>query len=184
MILNIFLIVFLGLGVLTLAFILWKKIPQLRILDPESLPEERAKRLKHNLIRQRVERAGGKPISSINKQVVKPIGIGMQNIFRKLAGKLTAVERRYQERQKQTSTGKYKKEALHDLVEEGKKLMEEELWDRAEKKFIDVIGVDPKHINAYEQLGRLYLTKKDFQSAKETFEFLAKLSKQDPSVIA
>ncbi len=184
MILNIFLISLLILGLLTLIWLFWKKIPQLRILDPESLPEERTKRLKHDLIRQRVTRAGSKPLGSINKQVVKPLGTGLQNFFRRVAGKLTAVERRYQEKQKQTSTGKYKKEALHDLVEEGKKLMDEELWDRAEKKFIDVIGVDSKNIESYESLGRLYLAKKDYQSAKETFEFLAKLSKGDPSVIA
>lgn len=184
MLLNIILLILLVLGLGILVWLVWNKWPQLRILDTKSLPQERSKQLKHQIIRRRVERVGGKHIGTLQKSVVNPVGIGIQSIFRRIAGKLTAVERRYQERQKQTDGGKFSKESLHELIEEGKKLLADELWDRAEKKFIDVIGADSKNIEAYEQLGRLYLQKKDFESAKETFQFLSKLSKKDPSVIA
>ena len=184
MILNIFLIVIIVLAVLVLLWVIWKKLPQLKILDPQSLADDKTKGLKHEIIRKRVERSGSKHLETVKKQVLNPAGSAVQNFVRRVAGKLTAVERRYQEKQRQTGEVVLDKVAIQELIDEGEKLMEEEAWDRAEKKLIEVIGVDAKNVEAYELLGRLYLYKKDLPLAKETFEFLAKLSKDDPSVIA
>jgi Flp pilus assembly protein TadD len=184
MIWTVILIVFVVSGIIVLGWIFAKKLPQLRIIDPNSLPETKSKKLKQDIIRSRVERAGGKQIERIQKNVVTPVGKGIQDAFRRIAGKLTAVERRYQERQQKNTDTLLSKDQLAALTQEGKKLMEEEHWDRAEKKFIEVISNDSKNTDAYEQLGRLYLMKKDFDLAKQTFAFLKKLAPKDPSVIA
>ena len=60
----------------------------------------------------------------------------------------------------------------------------EEEFDKAEKKYIEVISYDPKFVPAYEYLGRLYLRRKDYDLARETFSFLVKLSPKDASVTA
>ncbi|PIQ67230.1 hypothetical protein COY25_03300 [Candidatus Uhrbacteria bacterium CG_4_10_14_0_2_um_filter_41_7] len=178
------LLMLLFLAVIVLGFLVWKKLPQLRIVNPDSDKDVQAKKLKYEIMRQRVERAGGKQIDKISSGVIKPVGVGIQTIFRKMAGKLVAVERRYQEKQKVGAGGKLDRETAKRLIEEGKKLTDEEAWERAEKKFIEVISSDPKDSEAYENLGRLYLMKKDFKLAQETFAFLVKLNPKDASVIA
>ncbi|MCH8049415.1 tetratricopeptide repeat protein [Patescibacteria group bacterium] len=167
-----------------LVWLLLKKWRRLKIIDPSTAAESQSKILKYQIFRKRVERAGGKHLKRVQSQVVRPVGASVQNLIRRVAGKLTAVERRYQEKKQNGSSVVYDKEMLGSLIEEGKKLMEEEHWELAEKKLITVISHDAKNINAYEYLGRLYLYKKDFELAKQTFEFLKKLSPEDPSVIA
>lgn len=181
---TIILIILLVLGLGILGWIFIKKLPQLRMVDPSTARESRSRQLKYEIMRQRVERAGGKQVNKVQKHVLQPIGKGFQDFVRRIAGKLTAVERAYQERRKQSGDTKMDREELQRLVEEGKKLMEEESWERAEKKFIEVISNDSKYVDAYEYLGRLYQYRRDYKLAKQTFQFLQKLSPDDASVIA
>lgn len=181
---TIILIILLVLGLGILGWIFIRKLPQIRMVDPSTSRESRSRALKYEIMRQRVERGTGKQMEKVQKSVIDPIGKGMQGFVRSIAGRLTAVERSYQERRKQSGDSNVSKEQLDKLVEDGKALMEEELWDRAEKKFIEVISNDPKHVDAYEYLGRLYQYKKDYKLAKQTFMFLKKLVPEDASVIA
>lgn len=181
---TVILIILLVLGLGTLGWIFLRKLPQIRMVDPSTSRESRSRALKYEIMRQRVERGTGKQMEKVHKGVIEPIGKGMQGLVRSIAGKLTAVERSYQERRKQSGESNVTKDQLDKLVEEGKKLMDEELWDRAEKKFIEVISNDPKHVDAYEYLGRLYQYRKDYKLAKQTFLFLKKLVPRDASVIA
>lgn len=181
---TIILIILFIISAAVIGWLLWKKWPQIRLVDPMSSKTGQAKQLKYQIIRQRVERASGKQVDRLQSQVFKPLGGGMQNAIRRIAGKLTAVERRYQEKQKIGATETLTPEMAKAMIEEGKKFMEQELWDRAEKRFIEVISADPKNTAAYERLARLYFLKREYDLAKETLLFLQKLSPDDPSVIA
>lgn len=44
-----------------------------------------------------------------------------------------------------------------------------------ERKYLEVLSLDPKNIDAYEGLGRLYFKQKDFEHAKEIFEHILRL---------
>ncbi|MDP2631659.1 MAG: tetratricopeptide repeat protein [Candidatus Uhrbacteria bacterium] len=180
-------VLLIALIIVSVAALIWlflKKLPQLRILDPGSLPESQTKQLKYELLRQRVERAGTKHVKRAQESVIRPVGRGLQDLVRRVAGKLTAVERKYQARQKSTSGEKVDKATIEQMLVDGEKLMNDQEWDKAEKKLIEVIGADPKNKDAYETLGRLYLQRKDLELAQETFTFLKKLSPEDASVIA
>lgn len=181
---TIFLITLFALALLSLAWLLWRKWHHLKIIDPATAPVAHTQSLKYKIFQERVERASDKQLKRVQESVVKPIGQGMQNFVRRVAGKLTAVERQYQERQQQEGNHEFDKEMLKLMLEEARKFSEEESWDQAEKKLIEVISHDAKNVEAYEQLGRLYLHKKDYDLALQTFEFLHKLSPEDPSVIA
>ena len=91
MILNIFLIACAVIALIVLGRVIWKKLPQLRILDPSSHPEEKTKQLKHEIIRQRVERAGSRRLKTVQKQVLEPVGSGLQNLIRRVAGKFHGI---------------------------------------------------------------------------------------------
>ncbi len=180
---TVFLSIVLVLGVILLGWLLIKKLPQLRMLDPSSMRDLEEQRLKARLMRERIERAGKRQFDRAKKQVFLPTGKILQETIRRVAGKLTAVERRYQQKQKGSGDTKLSRADLTRMVKEGEEFIKEEEWDRAEKRLIEVISNDPKNTDAFEALGRLYLKKKDLQLAGQTFMFLHKLVPDDASVI-
>lgn len=184
MIWNVILIVVL---VVCVAVVMWlgvKKLPELRVVDPSSSKEAKAKELKHTILRKRLERIGGERAAALRRNVFTPIATGLQNVVRRAAGKLTAIERTYVERQKGGGEKLHNPEVLRALVREAEELIDNERYEAAEKKLIEVVSHDPKNIPAYEHLGHLYLVTKDFAGARETFQFLTRLSPRDASVLA
>lgn len=181
---TVILTVLIVLGIALVGFVVWRKLPQVRMIDPSTDRDLATKKKKYDIMKLRLERVSGKQFYELQTKVLKPAGVAAQNFIRRLAGKLTAVERRYQEKQKATRVGGYSRVELDAMVEEADALVEADELEKAEKKYIEVISYDPKHIAAYEYLGRLYQHRKDYDLAKETFTFLSKLSPKDASVIA
>ena len=179
---TILLLILFVAGLAVMGWMIWRKLPQLRMIDPSAHQQTQTKKLKNDLMRQRMERVGGKQMDQLKKGVLEPVATIAQRIVRRVAGRLTAVERRYQEKKKETVPTIVTKEELTAMIEEAVTLVDAEEYDRAEKKLIEVISHDAKSVSAYEELGRLYLRKKDHASAKETFTFLLKLSPNDASV--
>jgi tetratricopeptide (TPR) repeat protein len=62
------------------------------------------------------------------------------------------------------------------LQDEAIELVKEGKGDDAEKKYVEIIKIDPRNLAAYRGLGDLYLDAKNYLQAKETFEFLVKMS--------
>jgi len=179
---TLFLLLVLLVGVLLLGWLLISKLPQLRMLDPSTVRELQEQALKAKLMRERIERAGRKRFEQAQKLFFKPTGRMLQDGFRRFAGKLTAVERRYQQKKK-TADSKLTPADLSRMVKEGRDFIAREEWDSAEKRFIEVISNDPKNVEAFECLGRLYFKRKDHTLAKQTFEYLLKISPNDASVL-
>lgn len=183
MIVEIILIILLvvSLGVIVVLGI--RKLPQIRVVDPSSSKEAKSKELKYAILKKRLERIGSERTENLRRQL-SPIAQKAQDAFRRMAGKLTALERSYAERQKGGIEKAHDPEILRQLVREAEKMMEEERYDIAEKKLIEVVSHDPKNVTAYEHLGRLYFKNKDYTAARETFSFLLRLSPRDASVNA
>lgn len=181
---NVVLVVLLFVCVGVVIWLGMKKLPELRVVDPASSKEAKAKELKYTILRKRLERIGGEHAATLKRSVLVPLGTGLQGAVRRVAGKLTAIERKYAEKAKGGGEMLHNPEVLRALVREAEGLMDEERYDAAEKKLIEVVSHDPKNVAAYEHLGRLYLMTKDLNGARETFQFLAKLSPKDASVLA
>lgn len=184
MILNIVLIVILVLCLGTLVWFGLKKLPEIRVVDPSSSKESKARHIKYEILRKRLERLGSERAGSLKRAVLGPVGRRIQEGFRVAAGKLTALERKYAARQKEGGEQAHNPEVLRTMVREAQELMDDDRLDAAEKKLIEVVSHDPKNAAAYEHLGRLYLLKKDYAGAKETLTFLSRLAPTDASVLA
>ncbi len=168
-----------SLGVLV--FLAYRKIPQLSIVDPMSSKEARTRETKRTLLEDRMRRQVEEKGKAFWKLSVLP-GVKMiQEAFRRLAGKLTALERRYVEHQRK---GKIDKKELLAMLDEAKASIVNERFDLAEKELIAIVTHDPKNIDAYETLGRMYLTQGQYTEAKEALEFLVTLAPKDASVLA
>ncbi len=173
-------IVFLGsLG--TVVVIAKQKAPQLSIVDPMSSKETRTRETKNALLEERMMRQVEEKGRNFWKTSISPIIKSIQEWFRRLAGKLTALERRYVAGQR---IGKTDAKELRCMIDEAKISITAGKYDVAEKELIAVVTHDPKNIEAYETLGRMYLSQGQHAEAKEALEFLVKLAPKDASVLA
>jgi tetratricopeptide (TPR) repeat protein len=176
------LLLLIALGALgTLGVIAWRKAPQLSIVDPMSSKEARAREKKQALLEARMMRQVKEKGGAVVNNHLAPIFAAIRDWFRRLAGKLTALERRYVERQR--AGGTIDATELHRMVDEAKAAVATERYDVAEKALIAVVSHDPKNIPAYEALGRMYMLQNQYIEAKEAFEFLARLAPKDASVL-
>lgn len=176
---GIILIVLLGsLGVL--GFIVWRKAPQLSIVDPSSSREKKTRETKRAILEERMIRQVEEQGKDVLRRSLFPFIKTVQEGFRRLAGRLTALERRYVERQR---TEKIDATQLQEMLDEGKAFIAEERYDLAEKTFIAVLSHDAKNVDAYELLGRMYLSQKQYPEARELLQFLLKFSPNDASVL-
>lgn len=171
-----------SLGILLFLFI--QKYPQLRMLSPDSATDVRDKRKKKEIMRGRLERMGGVYVKKIRQVIIDPVAGIAQGVVRGIAGRLTAAERVYKEKQKIQQASELTSEQIDAWVAEAKSMIAEGEHEKAEKKLIDVIGFDARCIDAYELLGQIYMKRKDYQLAEETFYFLVKLAPKDASVNA
>lgn len=164
-----------------LGVLVWRKIPQLSIVDPMSSREAKSRERKNALLEARMMRQVQAQSRSVWKAWILPVLVAIQEGFQRIAGKLTAIERRYTERQRGTGTMDAAK--VKTMIDEAKVAIVNERYDRAEETLIAVVSHDPKNVDAYETLGRMYLAQEKLPEAKESLEFLAKLAPKDPSVM-
>ena len=173
-----------GVSFLILLYFFVRKYSQLRMLSPDSAIDVRDKKKKKEIIRGRLERASGAYLKYAQNTLIAPVGRVMQNMVRGMAGRLKAAENIYKEKQKIQQAKDITPQQILAWVEEGRVLVREEEYEKAEKKLIEVIGLDARCVEAYELLGQIYLRRKDYQLAEETFQFLLKLAPKDASVQA
>jgi tetratricopeptide (TPR) repeat protein len=50
--------------------------------------------------------------------------------------------------------------------------------DEAEDKFIEILQKDPKNIEAYMGLGKIYVIRKEFETAEEAYRYIVKINKK------
>jgi tetratricopeptide (TPR) repeat protein len=160
-------------------FIIVRKFPQLSIIKVETVKSEREARTKKNILIKRLKRIRGKWFVGLVK-VLSPIGRLIKSRAIKIHDRALHLEKQYKEMQPKKEDVSGVK--LETLMEEAEKLVEDENWKDAEQKYLQAVSLDYKNPVPYEGLGDVYLNKKEFKEAKETFEFVAKLNPGKASV--
>lgn len=163
--------------------ILVRRLPEIVLLDVESIVKARERRVKHDILRTRAERTGRETVRMV-RSAMEPTTRALQTAFRNAYDAVLALERKAR-----TIGGGATKLASGDdrlriLMGEA-----EELWRRgnareAERKYIEAVSVNPKYVKAYENLGRLYIREKQWTEAEEAFRFVLKLDATDASAHA
>lgn len=165
------------------AWVILRKVPQVRMIDVASIPTERTKRLKERIILQKFERVGAEKLGTVAKAARSGV-TAASKIGRRAVQKLYAMEQYYQKLKHASPGGAHaiEPEAIKCLLNEADDLVRQEEYIPAEKRYIEVISHNPKHVKAYEGLGNLYLWNKQYEQARETLLFTLRLSPDDASV--
>ncbi|HRH32413.1 MAG TPA: tetratricopeptide repeat protein [bacterium] len=183
MILTIVFICLLVLGIAVLLWVILRKLPQLKIIDPSTSKEAKTKGVKNDILRKRFERVSSEKLASVKTRVGGPFKF-IQDGIRKTAARLMAIERSYVDKQKVGARRKPNAQELRRMIDEARALLDGGSYDDAEKKLVEVLSMDPKNADAYEYIGRLYILTKNIENAKEAFKYLQKLTPQNASVLA
>ncbi len=166
-----------------MGIVVYRKLPQIRVIDVASIPQERERRVKEALILSKLQRTGGAKLQS----VVRTASDAMKTISRygrRAVQKLYRLEQYYQRLRRTASEGthSYNEDMIKQRLEEAAKLIDQDEFIPAEKIYIDVISHNPKSVDTYEALGNMYVCSGQLDQARETFQFTLRLSPDDASV--
>ncbi|MDA1038420.1 MAG: tetratricopeptide repeat protein [bacterium] len=160
-----------------------RHIPQLRALNVESDEKEKTRRVKEAIILKRLSR-GSEPAIKVGK-LLKAIFVHVRSLGRRSIHRLRALEEHYQDLKHRGEKGTVlNTDELTKAMDEASQLVRDEQFSQAEKKYIEVISLNPRKVHAYESLGRLYTKIKQYDQAEQSLRFALKLSPQDASVRA
>jgi tetratricopeptide (TPR) repeat protein len=176
MILNIVLVVVILIAFGIIAFILFRKFPKLKTLDVSTVPAARRAEVRDRILMERMKRSSEKGRKIIKKSatpVFKIFGVVAKKVFKKVYD----------------LENKYKKEAenkiplkagdlnnkIKNLFVEASTAAKDEKFQEAEKIYIEIIGLDPRSLDAYKGLTDVYIEMKEYQQAVQTAEFVLKL---------
>lgn len=159
----------------------WKEI---RLLDPESIREERERQKREELLLHRFERLtadGAAPIKAVANAVV----IGVKKWYHAILIHLVKLEKYYT--QAKTPFAFMNTEAqdrVNLLLDDARALARDQRFADAERRFLEVLAIDQRNMEAYKGLGSIYLKQKLYPQARETFEFLLRSKHADDVVFA
>lgn len=170
-------------SVAIILFVVVRNISKLRVIDVQSIPEERTRELKEKIIMEKLSRSGRVKLQIITKFFSSLFKI-FSRLGRRAVQRLYAIEQYYQKLNRAATEGQhaYTHETIKKLATEAEELIRQDEFIPAEKIFIDIISHNPKSVDAYEGLGNMYLKKRELDQAKETLKFALRLSPNDASV--
>jgi tetratricopeptide (TPR) repeat protein len=152
-----------------------RKFSVLAALDIETVQAEREIKFKEQIIGNRIKRNFFKYYAKIAR-LIAPIGGAISNFFKWFYQKLLDFKENYNKEKTGIILDQSK---IDKLFLEAEELIKSEDFTNAEKKYIEIIGSDPKSIKAFRLLGKLYFERKDFNEAKQTFEHVLRLCEKD-----
>ncbi|MBI5654518.1 hypothetical protein HZC53_02605 [Candidatus Uhrbacteria bacterium] len=154
----------------------WREI---RLINPESIQEERERRKREELIMQRFERMKSDKFGPL-VQLAKRAILAGKTVFHAAYIKLIRLEKYYNQAKSPFSfIAPSAKERIKTLLDEARSLQRDMKWADAERRYLDVLALDARNWDAYKGLGLIYLKQKLYPQAKETFDFLLKMKKAD-----
>lgn len=152
---------------------------ELILLDPMSIKEEREREQREELIRRRFERMSKDRFSTVAR-AFRQMHRSAKTAYSKAYERLKAFETVYQNMASPfASVAPSARERTKVLILEARSLARDLKWADAERRYLEVLSVDPRSAEAYQGLGQIYLRQRLFPQAKETLEFVIKMKRAD-----
>lgn len=176
-----------GIAVLALGVMGWIVMghwADIRLLDPMSIKEERQKQERSKVMNRRFERASADQLASVQR-LGRTLFKKTQSSYRRAYQRLVAMDRVYRKVKSPFSAmAPSNREKIVAFLSEARSLMRDLKWADAERRFLEVLSIDRRNLDAYKGLGQIYLKQKLYPQARETYEFLVKTKKADDGTYA
>lgn len=171
--------ILLGAAVISLGIILYiiiSKFPQLRSLDISTISREKERQTRDKILVDRIKRKTSKTKEVMLKGWV-PTWAKFSDSLKNFYGKVQDLEKKYKREEAKSisvSSPEYKKK-IDQLLDSAAESAKKEEFEDAEKKYIEIISLAPQEKRAYKGLGDLYMRRKEYKQALETYKFALKI---------
>ncbi|MBI4138759.1 hypothetical protein HY479_01255 [Candidatus Uhrbacteria bacterium] len=167
-----------------LAVVIGKHWKEIRLLDPDSIKEERVRKKRDELVAQRFERIKDGLLTPL-KLSGQHASVAAKKAFHGAYLKLLQLDRLYAKAKAPGSEPNVSLDKrLKVLIEEAKSLARDLKWGDAERKYLEVLSMDKRNTEAYRGLAAMYVKQKMYPQAQETYEFLLRMSEADDASYA
>jgi tetratricopeptide (TPR) repeat protein len=176
-------LILIGLALVGIGVVIVRKIPALTVIDVSTIPEEKTRRVKERIILERFQRLQSERLGRVLK-IVAAGGKALAGLGRRIVQRLYHLEQYYQKLKQGSVPGVHavNPETIKRLLDDAENFLRQEEYVQAEKRYIEVISHNPKHVEAYEGLGNLYLKVRNFEQARETLAFALRLDSENASI--
>jgi tetratricopeptide (TPR) repeat protein len=160
-----------------------RKISALRRIDVGAIHRDRETRIKGDIIASRLYRKFlrfGRGVTPFFQRVTH---VGKKR-YQRLVERIESLEREYRIRaaRQQGENGQDAHASVTRLLEEANLLLKENEPKKAEQRFIEIIGLDPKSVDAFQGLGEAYIAQKEYPHARESFAHAIKIGGQSATL--
>jgi len=145
-------------------------------VDVDNIPAEKEARVKERIISSRLKRNIFKWSSRMTK-VFRFLGEKLGIFSKWVYNKLHELKESYGAEIFLPTADKEKK--IGELSVEAEEMIGEDNFKEAEKRLIEIIGLDSQNIEAFKNLGNLYFENKNYEDARQTFAHTLKLTKDN-----
>lgn len=181
--LDILLIILILVSGFFIGQVLLRKAPNLSSINVNNLPEVKAERQKQVILRGRLYRTT-QELSNKLKKTLEPVNDQLNLYFKNYYQRLRSFEHELKRKgEKQLTASVDKSQTLDSLLVEARQLLNNEEYQKAEDRLIDSLAIDEHNVEAYKILVDVYRARKQYDEAKETLEYLLRLTHEADSSV-
>lgn len=160
------------------AIVIGRKFPTLAAVDTSATSGAIAER-KHNLIEQRLRRKVVTVWSKVAERSAPVITV-TGKVWNAAHKKLVDLEHEYKVRSLPVFLSRRQRnkvdQEISAMLHQARELMNDKEFPAAEEKVMQAVRLEPRSVPAFELLGEIYMTTKEFGHAKEVYQYLLKLA--------
>ncbi|MBI4250424.1 tetratricopeptide repeat protein [Candidatus Uhrbacteria bacterium] len=175
MILNIISIIIIILCITAISYLVGRRLRIVASINVEALPQEREASVRKRILQERFSRTTHEWVLRFF-QIMSPLITALSRYLRRSYEKLREIKESYpQAKQELRASGQDDRVTPKDLISRGYESVKEEQYYDAEQDFIEAIKLNPRRIEPYQGLARIYLEQKEFTQAEATLKHLLRL---------
>lgn len=179
--LTIISLILLGLCLVVVLAILFKKFPVLAILDVNNLQGDKEAKFKDRIIKQRLERDLSKWGGAVGR-VFLFLNSRFSSFLNSAKTQLKKVKLNYKVNTHISWSERLKR--IRELFAEIENYLKKEDFNEAEEKLVEIISLDDKNLKAFLKLASLYDFQKKWAEARQTYEYALKLARKHKDDVA
>lgn len=172
---NIIPLILILISLSIIVIIVVRKFPAMANLNVDEIPAEKEAKFKERIISNRLKRNFVKWNSKFMK-IILPAGAAIGNFFKTLAKKIYDLKDDVEAADNNGFSEAELKQKMEKMFIEAEELMKKSEFSEAEKRYIEIIGMDSKNIKAFDALANIYFERKEYNEAKQTFSHILKLA--------
>jgi tetratricopeptide (TPR) repeat protein len=173
-----------GIALLVMCALLFRHWKEIRLLNPNSIAEERERQKRDELLLQRLSRVKSEKAAPFKALMQKGLLSG-KTAYHAAYLKLVKIEKLYKQAKAPfTVMAPSVKDRIKLLLDDARSLTRDMKWAEAERRYLEVLTIDERNTDAYKGIGLIYLKQKLYPQARETFDFLLRSKKADDTVYA